>query len=55
MLEHVAGRIAKHVCRTFPQVETVEVTITKVNPPMGGDSKGAGVALKLINDKTSGF
>ena len=55
LLEHVAGRIANHVCRTFPQVETVEVTITKVNPPMGGDSKGAGVALKLINDKTSGF
>ena len=40
LLEHVAGRIANHVCRTFPQVETVEVTITKVNPPMGPKRPG---------------
>ena len=52
LLEHVAGRITRRVCRDFPTVDEVEVTIVKVNPPMGADCDGAGVSLCLINDKT---
>ena len=52
LLEHVAGRIASHVCQTFPSVAEVEVEIVKLNPPMGGDSDGAGVVIHLINDKS---
>ncbi len=52
LLEHVAGRIAKAVFTTFPQVTTIDLTITKPNPPMGADCEGAGVEVHLINDKT---
>ena len=52
LLEHVAGRIGKSVFNRFPQVESVDVVITKLNPPMGADCEGASVELHLINDKT---
>jgi dihydroneopterin aldolase len=52
LLEHVAGRIGQAVFNHFPQVTTAEVVLTKLNPPMGADSEGAGVELHLINDKT---
>ena len=52
LIEHVAGRIAKCVFSEFPMVTSLDLTITKLNPPMGGDCKGAGVELHLINDKT---
>ena len=45
LLEHVAGRIAQRVLDGFPQVENVVITVTKVNPPMGADLKGASVTL----------
>lgn len=52
LLEHVAGRIADALSVRFPQVTTIDLTLVKKNPPMGADSKGAGVELHLINDKT---
>lgn len=52
LLEHVAGRIGKAVMDTFPQVTSMDVTLTKLNPPMGAECAGAGVELHLINDKT---
>lgn len=52
LVEHVAWRIAKSVFETFPQVTTLDMAITKQNPPMGGDCQGAGVEVHLINDKT---
>ena len=54
LLEHVAGRIGNAVFELFPQVVTLDVSVVKVNPPMGADCKGAGVELHLINDKTQG-
>ena len=53
LIEHVAGRIAQCVFSEFPMVTSLDLTIVKLNPPMGGDCKGAGVELHLINDKTS--
>jgi len=52
LLEHVAGRIGKAVMDTFPQVTGIDVTLTKLNPPMGAECAGASVELHLINDKT---
>ncbi len=52
LLEHVAGRVGKAVMDTFPQVTGIDVTLTKLNPPMGADCAGASVELHLINDKT---
>lgn len=52
LVEHLAGRIAHKVFDTFPKVTSLDLTITKKNPPIGGDCAGAGVEVHLINDKT---
>jgi dihydroneopterin aldolase len=52
LLEHVAGRIADAIARRFPQVTSIDLELTKQNPPMGADCDGAGVEIHLINDKT---
>lgn len=52
LLEHVAGRIAYRLFSDFPEIQKLQLSITKVNPPMGADSDGAGVEVVLINDKT---
>ena len=52
LLEHVAGRIGQRVLSEWPEVTTVDLTLTKENPPMGADCDGASVELHLINDKT---
>ena len=48
LVEHVAGRIGKTVFDHFQQVTAVDITITKLNPPLGADSVGAGVEVHLI-------
>lgn len=50
LIEHVAYRIGREVISQFPQVEEVDVSVTKDNPPMGGDMDGATVRLVLAND-----
>ena len=52
LLEHVAGRIAHRLFSDFPEIQKLHLSITKVNPPMGADSDGAGVEVVLTNDKT---
>ena len=52
LLEHVAGRIADAIVKCFPQVTSIDLDLTKQNPPMGADCDGAGVEIHLINDKT---
>lgn len=52
LLEHVAGRIAKAIVGYSPDILSVDLTVTKVNPPIGADCNGAGVEIHLINDKT---
>ena len=51
LLEHVAGRIADAVVKRFPQVTSIDLDLTKQNPPMGADCDGAGVEIHLIHDK----
>ncbi len=45
LLEHVAGRIAEAIGNTFPLVSSIDLTLTKVNPPMGADCRGAAVEI----------
>ena len=45
LLEHVAGRIGRRAMETFERITTLTVRVTKLNPPMGADSKGASVEL----------
>ena len=45
LLEHVAGRIVVAIDKTFPLVTSIDLTLTKLNPPMGADCEGAGVEV----------
>ena len=45
LLEHVAGRIMTAISKAFPQVSSIDLTLTKLNPPMGADCEGAGVEV----------
>ena len=47
LLEHVAGRIGQRAMETFERITTLTIKVTKLNPPMGADCKGASVELKL--------
>ena len=51
LLEHVAGRIARSVFRHFPQVTSVCVELTKLNPPFGMLTEGAGVELNFSREE----
>ena len=46
LLEHVAGRIAEAIEKTFPKVSSIDLTLTKQNPPMGADCEGASVEIR---------
>lgn len=52
LLEHVAGRIAETLIHRFPMVRSIDLSLTKENPPIGMDCEGAGVELHLVNEKT---
>ena len=43
LVEHVAGRIADALQAAFPALTSIDIVLTKVNPPMGADCLGAGV------------
>lgn len=47
LLEHVAGRIGKSILLTMPKAETVDITLSKTNPPMGADAECAGIELHI--------
>ena len=49
LLEHVAGRIVRSIADRYPQVSAISVRLSKDNPPMGADCRGAGVELSFIN------
>lgn len=52
LLEHVAARIAQRLFAEYAQLSSVDLLLTKKNPPMGAQCDGASVELHLINDKT---
>lgn len=52
LLERAAGIIGKKLIEHYPNINSIHIKIIKQNPPMGTDSKGAGIELDLINDKS---
>lgn len=52
LLEKLAGNISSHLFATFPRIVSMDIRITKLNPPIGADSDGAGIEIHLINPKT---
>ena len=47
LLEHVAGRIGQCAMKEFERITTLTIRVTKLNPPMGADCKGASVEIKM--------
>ena len=47
LLEHVAGRIGRRALDKFERITTLTIRVTKLNPPMGADCKGASVELVM--------
>ena len=45
LLEHVAGRIATAVKTQHPDITSIDLWVTKENPPMGAECSGATVEL----------
>lgn len=45
LLEHVAERIAAAIHGSFPQVKSVRVKVSKMNPPLGGSIERVSVTL----------
>ena len=45
LLEHLAGRIATAIRSEFPRADRVEVTVSKLNPPVGGSMDRFAVTL----------
>ena len=46
LLEHVGNRIMTRIFKSLSGVDQVCVTITKCNPPIGGDVAGVSVVLE---------
>lgn len=47
LLENVAWRIADAVSAAFPQLEDIEVSVSKKNPPVGGDVEWSRITVRL--------
>ncbi|MER3319511.1 MAG: dihydroneopterin aldolase [Allomuricauda sp.] len=45
LLEHVAKRIIDRIFDEIPEVTEVEVEVSKINPPIGGDVESVSVKL----------
>ena len=45
LLEHVAQRILDALFKEFPQLEEAQVSVSKINPPIGGDVASVSVTL----------
>jgi len=46
LLEHVGKRILKRIFSEIPMVKKIEVSVSKINPPIGGDVEKVTVVLK---------
>lgn len=45
LIEHAAGRILHSIKQHFPQITAIEVKLSKLTPPFGGDVHSAAVIL----------
>ena len=47
LLEHVAYRIGSRLIKQFPEIENIDIRLTKKNHQMGADGDGAMIELHL--------
>ena len=48
LLEHVCQRIASRIFKDFPTIETIDIALSKENPPMGACAKSIGVEVHYV-------
>ena len=46
LLEHVGKRILDRIFKELPTVKKASVTVSKINPPIGGDVEAVSVKLR---------
>jgi dihydroneopterin aldolase len=46
LIEHVAKRICKKLLSVFPQIENIELKLSKLNPPLGGQVERVSILLQ---------
>lgn len=45
LLEHVGKRIISSVKKQFPQIESIDLKVSKMNPPIGGKVQNVSVII----------
>jgi len=45
-LEHVAQRIVKRIFSELPEVSRIVLSVSKLNPPIGGDVEAVTIQLE---------
>jgi len=50
LLEHVSKRILNRIFMEIPTVLSAEISVSKINPPIGGDVESVAVVLKAKNE-----
>ena len=48
LLEHVCQRIALRIFKDFPTIESIDINLSKENPPMGACAKSIGVEAHYV-------
>lgn len=47
LIEHAAWRVAKSLLKEFDCIDTVDIEVEKLNPPISADCESASVKLKI--------
>lgn len=45
LIEHVAYRIVEQIKKHFPEIETVEIRLAKMSPPVNGEMEAAEITI----------
>ena len=51
LLEHACQRIARRLFHDFPTIETIDIRLSKENPPMGACAESIGVEVHYVHSK----
>jgi len=46
LIENVAKRILNAVMQSFPEIKSLKIELSKLNPPMGGEVESVSVQMK---------
>ncbi len=50
LLEHVGDRIGESILKEYPAIDRVKVSVSKMNPPLGGQLDS--VTVEIVKDRS---